>query len=827
MSGAGARPTLGRDMCVGLLRAALVVSLASLALLPAAAATAESGDVGFRGHVYTGGGGEPAASKPESKLWWHDGAWWGSMWDGAGSFRIFRLDREQQVWSNTGVALDNRAGTRADTLADGNRLYVASHGYTDSGKSTASVFRSRLYRFTYDPARATYVPDAGFPVTIGDYKTETLVIDKDSSGTLWATWTQDSRVYVNRTLEDDRTWGVPFVLPVPGASDLDPDDISSVVAFSGRVGVMWSNQRDSAMYFATHTDGARPDDWSQEVALDGTGNADDHVNLKADDAGRVYAAVKTSRLDSTAPLTLLLVRAPGTGHWSSHTFGLVRDHHTRPIVVLDEANDVVHMLATSGEKGGTIYLKSSATDSIAFAPGLGRPFISDATSASMNNATSTKQRITAASGLVVLANHNVSGHYWHNHYPPEAPAPPPPVSSMLTVTANADTYVKSGYPTKNFGKQTTLRLRNGGSTSNHDRPYLQFVVATGGATVVSARLRLTVTDTGSDGGSVYLVADDWTETDVTWDNAPAIGGSPVASIGPVTAGETVDVPLAPSLLAAGGVYSFALTTTTSDDAWYASRETATPPQLIVGLASSSAPSADFDAAPRTGHAPLTVAFTDRSSGPVTSRTWDFGDGALSAETNPNHTFARAGAYTVSLTVVGPDGTTSTKTDDVTVTESPTGSTVALTAVADTYVKSGYPTKNFGTQVTLRLRNGGESSNHDRPYLKFVVPSLDGTIVSAKLRLTVTDTSPDGGSVFHVENDWTETAVTWGTAPAIARDSVASIGPVSAGEMVEVSLPASLLAAGTYSFALTTTTSNDAWYASRETSTPPQLILLVS
>jgi hypothetical protein len=43
-------------------------------------------------------------------------------------------------------------------------------------------------------------------------------------------------------------------LPVNGTS-VAPDDISSVVAFDSQVGVMWSNQTDDAMYFATHKDG--------------------------------------------------------------------------------------------------------------------------------------------------------------------------------------------------------------------------------------------------------------------------------------------------------------------------------------------------------------------------------------------------------------------------------------------------------------------------------------------------------------------------------------------------------------------------------------------
>lgn len=48
------------------------------------------------------------------------------------------------------------------------------------------------------------------------------------------------------------------------------------------------------------------------------------------------------------------------------------------------------------------------------------------------------------------------------------------------------------------------------------------------------------------------------------------------------------------------------------------------------------------------------AFTDTSSGEITSRLWSFGDGATSTLANPAHTYAQ-GTYTVSLTVTGPGG----------------------------------------------------------------------------------------------------------------------------------------------------------------------------
>jgi len=62
------------------------------------------------------------------------------------------------------------------------------------------------------------------------------------------------------------------------------------------------------------------------------------------------------------------------------------------------------------------------------------------------------------------------------------------------------------------------------------------------------------------------------------------------------------------------------------------------------------PAAYFEADTTSGHAPLTVRFTDNSVGVLTNWFWDFGDSITSIEQNPSHTYTEAGTYTVSLTV---------------------------------------------------------------------------------------------------------------------------------------------------------------------------------
>jgi len=65
------------------------------------------------------------------------------------------------------------------------------------------------------------------------------------------------------------------------------------------------------------------------------------------------------------------------------------------------------------------------------------------------------------------------------------------------------------------------------------------------------------------------------------------------------------------------------------------------------LVTNLPPIAAFEASPLTGFAPLTVYFTNLSSG-ATDYGWLFGDGNSSADSNPVHTYTTAGTYTVTL-----------------------------------------------------------------------------------------------------------------------------------------------------------------------------------
>jgi uncharacterized repeat protein (TIGR01451 family) len=80
-----------------------------------------------------------------------------------------------------------------------------------------------------------------------------------------------------------------------------------------------------------------------------------------------------------------------------------------------------------------------------------------------------------------------------------------------------------------------------------------------------------------------------------------------------------------------------------------------------------APSAAFTASPLSGAVPLTVTFTDQSSGDIISWDWAFGYGVVGGARHPGHEYTDPGIYTVSLIVSGPSGSdTEIKADYITV-----------------------------------------------------------------------------------------------------------------------------------------------------------------
>ena len=363
----------------------------------------------------------PTAAKTQSKLWFNDGVWWGILFNGSSEeFHIYRYDRTEDTWSDTGTLVDARNTSRADALWDDGHLYVLSAG-TEASLEKDSA---RILRYSYNPSTARYSLDKDFPVTVTEGGMEAITIAKDTTGKLWATYTQGDelrRVYVTHTLGgDDASWVKPFVVPLRGTT-VSSDDVSGIVAFGSKIGLMWGNQYDesglSGYYFATHADGEPDDAWRLDKRVPGAGMANDHINLKADSEGRVYAVLKTRRdridRDLDAPYSMLWVRDQD-GSWTSHVFGTVGDSHTRSLALIDEEQRLLYMFASSPTcSGGKVYYKRTDLDDISFEEGRGTLFIQGPEGTNVGDATSTKQNLDEVAGLLVVASDKNRGYYYN------------------------------------------------------------------------------------------------------------------------------------------------------------------------------------------------------------------------------------------------------------------------------------------------------------------------------------------------------------------------------------------------------------------------------
>jgi hypothetical protein len=149
-------------------------------------------------------------------------------------------------------------------------------------------------------------------------------------------------------------------------------------------------------------------------------------------------------------------------------------------------------------------------------------------------------------------------------------------SKTFTFPAAADTYVVSSQRTSNYGTSKTLRVDLSPIAHN----YLRFTVQGLVDPVISATLYVYATTSSSTGYQVGGVSDNsWTETGLTYSNAPAIG-TPVGSSG-AFAKSTWTKANIPAQLVKNGPVNLAIVTNNDIDMRFNSREGTKRPSLVV------------------------------------------------------------------------------------------------------------------------------------------------------------------------------------------------------------------------------------------------------
>jgi hypothetical protein len=180
--------------------------------------------------------------------------------------------------------------------------------------------------------------------------------------------------------------------------------------------------------------------------------------------------------------------------------------------------------------------------------------------------------------------------------------------------------------------------------------------------------------------------------------------------------------------------------------------------------------------------------------------------------------ARARALRVALAALAASASAATLG---TVADAAVATTHRFAPVADAHVDSSAPSASYPTATAMWV----DGSPRKEIFLRFDVAGVGtGVVERATLRLYQKDSAPTGGEVVGVSSvTWGE-AITWNTRPAADGLSAGSFGAVAAKSWYELDVSRLVTGDGPVSLAIRMSSADGARWQSRESTTPPSLIV---
>lgn len=169
-------------------------------------------------------------------------------------------------------------------------------------------------------------------------------------------------------------------------------------------------------------------------------------------------------------------------------------------------------------------------------------------------------------------------------------------ANLLRFTVSEDAYVTDASPDKVFNnRQLLLSNAESDCSSENDcdghssKIYLKFEVSgLQNRKIAYVKLRLNATNTSGDGGQVYLLdTTNWSESNLTWNNAPKPSGQSIGSFNAIADGGWKEVSLPPKAIPKDGTYEFVIQNNDRNAAGYKSGNNfAGRPELIISFDNS-------------------------------------------------------------------------------------------------------------------------------------------------------------------------------------------------------------------------------------------------
>lgn len=185
----------------------------------------------------------------------------------------------------------------------------------------------------------------------------------------------------------------------------------------------------------------------------------------------------------------------------------------------------------------------------------------------------------------------------------------------------------------------------------------------------------------------------------------------------------------------------------------------------------------------------------------------------------------AGKYPLKFRLLRSDGTEELATT-ATVEHLGRRARLVVKAAEDAYVQQRYPLLNKGSATVLTVDGGSARMNdldHAVAYLRFRF-TIPGRVLGVRLRIQCAgNPSSNAGRVRLVTAPWSESSVAYATRPACGQQ-LAILGTVAESQRVERTLKIDLTGKTELSLAIDPTTTDAADFHSRESGSPPELII---
>jgi len=187
---------------------------------------------------------------------------------------------------------------------------------------------------------------------------------------------------------------------------------------------------------------------------------------------------------------------------------------------------------------------------------------------------------------------------------------------------------------------------------------------------------------------------------------------------------------------------------------------------------------------------------------------------------PNRRLLRAAVFSATAVLLASGLTTM-----AVVTSSAAATPVTVVASADSYCRRRPAgTTNFGTatQITVRAPSTKPAAV---AYLTFNVSGLTRPPAGVQLQLYSYAQTATGVQVFTAASTWTETSLTWNTAPAESTTMVANMPNLTVNAYAAADVSSVVTGNGTYTFVIDTTSTLSKQFASREVAANPPGLLI--